>query len=117
MGGRLFADDFVGDVRNRDQIDTSPASIVGAVIWVFRPTGARIGIRVGHDGCDGEYEGGRNPNAAPVSNTFEAMYSNSVDTVMHGTGQETFEAVRMLKSADPSKYKPAPGVDYPAGDA
>src|SRR5436190_5775644 len=54
--------------------------------------------------------GGRNPNAAPVSNTFEAMYSNSVDTVMHGTGQETFEAVRMLKSADPSKYKPAPGV-------
>ncbi len=59
--------------------------------------------------------GGRNPNAAPVSNTFEAMYANSVDSVMHGTGQETFEAVKMLKSADPSKYKPAPGADYPKG--
>jgi uncharacterized protein (DUF1501 family) len=59
--------------------------------------------------------GGRNPKAAPVSNTFEAMYANSVDSVLHGTGQETFEAVKMLKSADPLKYKPAPGADYPRG--
>jgi len=59
--------------------------------------------------------GGRNPNAAPVSNTLEAMYANSVDTVMHGTGRETFEAVKMLKSADPSKYKAAAGADYPRG--
>ncbi len=34
--------------------------------------------------------GGRSPNAAPVSNTFEAMYANSVDTLMHGTGQRNF---------------------------
>ncbi len=59
--------------------------------------------------------GGRNPKASPVANTFEAMYSESVDTVLHGTGQETFEAVKMLKAADPSKYKPAPGADYPRG--
>src|SRR3989440_6906654 len=59
--------------------------------------------------------GGRNPNAAPISNTFEAMYSQSVDTVLHGTGQETFEAVKMLKSADPSKYIPAAGANYPRG--
>src|ERR1700693_5513336 len=50
--------------------------------------------------------GGPNPNAVPVSNTFEEMYANSVDSVMHGTGEETFEAVKMLKSADPSKSKP-----------
>ncbi len=59
--------------------------------------------------------GGRNPNAVPVSNTFEAMYEHSVDSVLHGTGQETFEAVKMLKSADPSKYAPAAGADYPKG--
>jgi uncharacterized protein (DUF1501 family) len=59
--------------------------------------------------------GGRNPNAAPIANTFEAMYAQSVDTVLHGTGQETFDAVKMLKSADPAKYKPAPGADYPRG--
>jgi len=59
--------------------------------------------------------GGRNPKAAPVANTFEAMYEHSVDTVLHGTGQETFDAVKMLKSADPAKYKPAPGTNYPQG--
>ncbi|HKN32779.1 MAG TPA: DUF1501 domain-containing protein [Terriglobales bacterium] len=59
--------------------------------------------------------GGRNPNAAAIANTFEAMYEHSVDSVLHGTGQETFEAVKMLKSADPSKYTPAPGADYPRG--
>ena len=59
--------------------------------------------------------GGRNPKASPVANTFEAMYDHSLDTVLHGTGEETFDAVKMLKSADPSKYKPAPGADYPKG--
>jgi uncharacterized protein (DUF1501 family) len=59
--------------------------------------------------------GGRNPSAAPLSNTFEAMYSQSVDSVLHGTGQETFDAVKMLKSADPGRYTPAPGANYPRG--
>jgi uncharacterized protein (DUF1501 family) len=59
--------------------------------------------------------GGKNPNAVPTSNTFEAMYEHSVDSVLHGTGQETFEAVKMLKAADPSKYSPATGADYPKG--
>jgi uncharacterized protein (DUF1501 family) len=59
--------------------------------------------------------GGRNPNAAPIANTFEAMYDQSVDSVLHGTGQETFDAVKMLKAADPAKYKPAAGADYPRG--
>jgi uncharacterized protein (DUF1501 family) len=57
--------------------------------------------------------GGRGPNAA--SNSFEAMYEQSVDTVLHGTGNETFEAVKMLKSADPEKYAPAEGARYPNG--
>ena len=59
--------------------------------------------------------GGRNPNAAPIANTFEAMYEHSVDSILHGTGQETFEAVKMLKAADPARYTPAPGADYPRG--
>jgi uncharacterized protein (DUF1501 family) len=59
--------------------------------------------------------GGRNPNATPIANTFEAMYDQSVDSVLHGTGRETFDAVKMLKSADPAKYKPTPGADYPRG--
>ena len=59
--------------------------------------------------------GGQNPKAAPIANTFEAMYEQSVDSVLHGPGQETFEAVKMLKAADPAQYKPAAGADYPKG--
>jgi uncharacterized protein (DUF1501 family) len=59
--------------------------------------------------------GGKNPKAAPIANAFEAMYANSVDSVLHGTGQETFEAVKMLKAADPAKYTPAAGANYPRG--
>jgi uncharacterized protein (DUF1501 family) len=56
-----------------------------------------------------------NPAAAPLGNTFEAMYAQSVDSVLHGTGNETFDAVKMLKSADPKRYAPAVGADYPKG--
>jgi uncharacterized protein (DUF1501 family) len=59
--------------------------------------------------------GGRNPRANPIANTFEAMYDQSSDSVLHGTGRETFDAVKMLKSADPAKYTPAAGADYPRG--
>ena len=58
---------------------------------------------------------GGNPAATPLGNTFEAMYAQSVDSVLHGTGNETFEAVKMLKSADPQRYTPAPGANYPRG--
>jgi uncharacterized protein (DUF1501 family) len=59
--------------------------------------------------------GGNNPKSSPNANTFEAMYEHSADSVLQGTGQETFDAVKRLKSADPSKYKPAAGADYPNG--
>jgi uncharacterized protein (DUF1501 family) len=58
---------------------------------------------------------GGNPAAVPLGNTFEKMYADSVDSVLHSTGRETFEAVKMLKSADPQRYTPAPGANYPRG--
>ena len=57
--------------------------------------------------------GGRGPQTSPMSNAFQAMYDQSSDAILHGTGQETFEAVKMLKAADPSRYQPASGVVYP----
>jgi uncharacterized protein (DUF1501 family) len=55
---------------------------------------------------------GKGKETSPISNAFQAMYDESSDAVLHGTGQETFEAVKMLKSADPASYKPAAGVNY-----
>ncbi|HEX4154109.1 MAG TPA: DUF1501 domain-containing protein [Acidobacteriaceae bacterium] len=57
--------------------------------------------------------GGRGPQAAPVAQAFEAMYDESTDALLHGTGEKTFDAVRMLKAADPARYQPAAGVVYP----
>jgi len=57
--------------------------------------------------------GGKGPQVSPISNAFQAMYDESTDAVLHGTGQETFEAVKMLKSADPAHYQPGAGVTYP----
>jgi uncharacterized protein (DUF1501 family) len=59
--------------------------------------------------------GGRGPKPSPAATAFEAMYDHSSDAVLHGTGEETFDAVKMLKSADPGKYTPAAGADYPKG--
>jgi len=59
--------------------------------------------------------GGRNPKASPAASAFEAMYDHSSDSILHGTGSETFDAVKMLKAADPAKYSPAPSAKYPRG--
>jgi uncharacterized protein (DUF1501 family) len=59
--------------------------------------------------------GGKNPNPSPAARAFEAMYDHSSDSVLHGTGEEAFDAVKMLKAADPGKYTPAPGAVYPKG--
>jgi len=59
--------------------------------------------------------GGRSAKPSPAATTFEAMYDHSLDTVLHGAGEKTFDAVKMLKSADPGKYTAAPGANYPRG--
>jgi uncharacterized protein (DUF1501 family) len=43
---------------------------------------------------------------------FEAMYAQTVDHALRGTGAETFEAIDMLRRADPGKYQPENGADY-----
>src|SRR5229473_4426269 len=59
--------------------------------------------------------GGRGPNQSSVQNSFEAMYAGSVDAVLHGSAQETFDAVKMLKAASATSYTPAAGANYPRG--
>ena len=51
--------------------------------------------------------------ARDASALFEQAYGVSADSVLNGTGKEAFEAIRMLKAADPAKYEPEHGADYP----
>jgi uncharacterized protein (DUF1501 family) len=61
---------------------------------------ARFGIR-----------GGLRGDAAGAS--FESEYASAADQLLNGTGREAFNAIKMLKSADPASYQPANGADYP----
>jgi len=60
--------------------------------------------------------GGRGPAPSPAASAFEAMYGQSGDHILHSTGEETFEAVKMLRDANPAQYKPAAGIDYPTSE-
>ena len=48
-----------------------------------------------------------------VGASFEAEYAAAADRVLNGTGREAFDAIKMLKVADPTKYQPENGADYP----
>jgi uncharacterized protein (DUF1501 family) len=53
------------------------------------------------------------PASQVVEGGFEAMYAQTVDQALHGTGTETFEAIDLLRKADPEKYQPENGAEYP----
>ena len=59
---------------------------------------------------------GRGPNPSPAANAFQAMYADSGDQIFHAAGDETFEAVKMLRDANPAQYQPANGANYPNND-
>ncbi len=48
-----------------------------------------------------------------VGSSFEAEYAAAADRVLNSRGRETFEAMKTLKQADPSRYRPENGADYP----
>jgi uncharacterized protein (DUF1501 family) len=50
---------------------------------------------------------------AAVSGGFESMYSEAVAGTLGGTAKESFDAARILKSADPTKLQPENGALYP----
>lgn len=53
---------------------------------------------------------------APVAQGgFEAIYAQTVDKALRGTGTETFEAIDMLKKTNPARLAPENGARYPNG--
>jgi uncharacterized protein (DUF1501 family) len=48
-----------------------------------------------------------------VGASFEAEYAAAADSILNGTGREAFEAIKMLKVSDPSRYEPEHGAEYP----
>ena len=49
---------------------------------------------------------------APAA-SFEAQYAAAADRILGGIGRDAFDAMKMLKDADPAKYQPENGAEYP----
>jgi uncharacterized protein (DUF1501 family) len=48
-----------------------------------------------------------------VQSSFEAEYAAAANSVLERTGREAFDAIKMLRTADPSRYAPENGAEYP----
>jgi uncharacterized protein (DUF1501 family) len=48
-----------------------------------------------------------------VQSSFESEYAAAADRALNTTSRDAFNAIRMLKEADPRRYTPANGADYP----
>lgn len=46
---------------------------------------------------------------------YERLYTQETDTLLSGTAKEMFEAIDLLKAANPKQYRPTPGAQYPRG--
>jgi uncharacterized protein (DUF1501 family) len=53
------------------------------------------------------------PAGSAAGRGFEALYGPGADSLLHGTGRETFEAVRRLRAASVARLSPASGAEYP----
>jgi uncharacterized protein (DUF1501 family) len=47
---------------------------------------------------------------------LEALYRTGSADLVHGAGREMFEAVEMLRAANPQRYQPRNGAEYPRTD-
>ncbi|MBA3555088.1 MAG: DUF1501 domain-containing protein, partial [Gemmatimonadales bacterium] len=57
--------------------------------------------------------GGRDP---ALEAAFTEIYRGSSGDIVRGAADQSFAAIDLLKRADPTQYRPRPGVEYPRGD-
>ncbi len=56
---------------------------------------------------------GNNTAATTAAKSFEDLYDKTSSNLLAKTGKESFEAMKILKSADVKNYRPAAGAVYP----
>jgi uncharacterized protein (DUF1501 family) len=55
-------------------------------------------------------------SAGGMVDRLEALYRTGSADLVHATGAETFDAVKMLREANPQRYQPEHGADYPRSE-
>jgi uncharacterized protein (DUF1501 family) len=57
-----------------------------------------------------------NGRDAALESTFQRLYDTGTRDAVEGAADDAFEAMKILKSANPLQYAPAAGVRYPASE-
>jgi uncharacterized protein (DUF1501 family) len=52
--------------------------------------------------------------AGRAGSSFEEQYAAAADRVLNGVGRDAFDAMKALESADPARYRPEHGAEYPS---
>ncbi len=103
----------------REHTDATPFRAVALAAQLPRSLqGNEPALAIGQIGQFGIRGGGQSTDMLQAS--FESEYAAAADSVLNRTGGEAFDAIKMMKSADPSKYQPENGAEYPRsafGDA
>ena len=68
-----------------------------------------------HDLRDFRIGGAAKPVNTGLESGFADLYDQSTDSLLRGAGRELFDATKMLREADPARYVPAAGANYPKG--
>ncbi len=55
-------------------------------------------------------------SAGGLTERLEALYRTGSADLVHATGAETFDAVKRLREANPGRYAPANGAEYPRSE-
>lgn len=77
-----------------------PRTLLGPAPAIALTNIADFGVRAGR-------------GSGQVARGFEELYAHGKSDMLHGTGTEAFEAVKMLKKANPAQYTAANGASYP----
>ena len=85
---------------------------VAEAAFASRPARGGKGRKGAGGGDDGVMTAAR--PVGPAS-SFETLYDQAVGDVFHGPGRESFDAIKMLRQANPGGYTPANGAQYPNG--
>ncbi len=77
-----------------------PRALTGPAPAVAMTRIADFGVRAGRE-------------SDQAARGFEAVYAGGFDDLLDGTAREAFEAVKMLRKANPQQYAPEGGASYP----
>jgi uncharacterized protein (DUF1501 family) len=78
----------------------TPRSLLGSAPALAMTNISDFGVRAGQGNSQ-------------VAQSFEALYAQAGNDMLQGTGKEAFEAVKMLKKANPQQYSASNGANYP----